>query len=294
MLGHEPQDISALFFLNYCKSGGGLLQMRSDRQHGAQYLRVRQGTQTFAKTIAAALPKDTIHLSQPVTGISQIESSSVFVEVPGCDIRARKLISSVPLPVLKTITFDPPLPPKKQLLVNSFRYGYYTKVMAIFRSPWWVTRGFCGLSQSFKGPVSVFRDTSSPADEKWVLTCFLSGDSGRKWSQLKTSKERENAILDQLGDIYGEQSLPASEFLEMIGHEWNGEEFSGYGCPSCSLPPGVLTTAGDALRDPFKNVHFIGTETAAEWKGYMEGAVRSGERGASEVVQSLSRTRSQL
>jgi monoamine oxidase len=34
-------------------------------------------------------------------------------------------------------------------------------------------------------------------------------------------------------------------------------------------------------------VHFAGTETAGEWKGYMEGAVRSGERAAAEVVQQL-------
>ena len=40
MLGQEPEDVSALYFLNYCKSGGGLLQMRSDRRHGGQYLRI--------------------------------------------------------------------------------------------------------------------------------------------------------------------------------------------------------------------------------------------------------------
>jgi monoamine oxidase len=79
----------------------------------------------------------------------------------------------------------------------------------------------------------------------------------------------------------------------MVGREWIKEEFSGYGCPSCSLPPGVLTAAGDAVREPFKNIHFVGTKTAAELKGYMEGAVRSGERGAMEVLDGLTRTHSQ-
>jgi len=35
------------------------------------------------------------------------------------------------------------------------------------------------------------------------------------------------------------------------------------------------------------NVHFVGVETAGEFKGFMEGAVRSGERGAAEVVDAL-------
>jgi len=43
MLGLEPSEMSALFFLNYCKSGGGLLRMRSDRKDGGQYLRLVQG-----------------------------------------------------------------------------------------------------------------------------------------------------------------------------------------------------------------------------------------------------------
>ena len=44
MLGMEPREVSALFFLNYCKSGGGLLQMRSDQKNGGQYLRLAKGS----------------------------------------------------------------------------------------------------------------------------------------------------------------------------------------------------------------------------------------------------------
>lgn len=43
MLGLEPREMSALFFLNYCASGGGLMQMRSDRRDGGQYLRFVEG-----------------------------------------------------------------------------------------------------------------------------------------------------------------------------------------------------------------------------------------------------------
>ncbi|PYI00440.1 amine oxidase [Aspergillus sclerotiicarbonarius CBS 121057] len=290
MLGQEPQDVSALYFLNYCKSGGGLLQMRSDRKHGAQYLRVRQGTQIFAKTLAAALPEGTIRFGERVTAITQKERGVTLVESKGRLIKAHKVICSAPTPVLKTIRFEPPLPPKKQLLVDSFRYGYYTKVMLSFRSAWWVTRGYCGLVQSFCGPASIYRDTSSPADGKWVLTAFLAGDVGRKWSELGSQREREQALLRQLGEIYGEADLPAREFIEAMGHEWSTEELSGWGCPCPVLPPGVLSAAGDALREPFRDVHFVGTETAEEWKGYMEGAVRSGRRGALEAVKWLSRS----
>lgn len=51
MLGLEPSEMSALFFLNYCKSGGGLLQMRSDFKHGGQYLRFIRGERSRALSV---------------------------------------------------------------------------------------------------------------------------------------------------------------------------------------------------------------------------------------------------
>lgn len=43
MLGLEPSEMSALFFLDYCRRGGGLSTMRSDRKDGGQYLRFAKG-----------------------------------------------------------------------------------------------------------------------------------------------------------------------------------------------------------------------------------------------------------
>jgi len=49
------------------------------------------------------------------------------------------------------------------------------------------------------------------------------------------------------------------------------------------MPPGVMTRFGHALRDG--RIHWAGTETATEWAGYIEGAMRSGIRAAKEVMQ---------
>lgn len=292
MLGQEPGDISALYFLNYCKSGGGLLQMRSDRKHGAQYLRVGQGTQIFSKGIAKSLPDGTIKLSSPVQAFKAI-AGGVEVKSSNNTVYARKVILSVPTPVLKTITFSPPLPYEKQVLIESYKYGYYTKVMVVFKSPFWTERGFCGLVQSFCGPASVIRDTSIPSEKKWVLTCFLVGEPGRTWSQLSAADQADK-LLNQIGKLFADRKLVNNELSEISGHEWTSEQYSGWGCPCTSLPPGVLSSVGGSLRSPVGDIHFVGTETAGDWKGYMEGAVRSGERGASEVVTALSQPVSRL
>lgn len=43
MLGLEPREVSALWFLQYCKAGGGLMQVRSDREGGGQFMRIATG-----------------------------------------------------------------------------------------------------------------------------------------------------------------------------------------------------------------------------------------------------------
>ncbi|KAJ9324386.1 hypothetical protein DTO027B5_4237 [Paecilomyces variotii] len=282
MLGQEPRDISALYFLNYCKSGGGLLQMRSDRKHGGQYLRIRQGTQLFAKGLAGSLPEGVVCLSSPVQEVIQPSKDSIRVQSTSGVYTARKVITTVPGPVLKTIAFTPPLPVTKRAYVDSLSYGYYTKAMMEFSSPFWIKKGFCGLVQSFTGPASVIRDTSSLADQKYILTCFMCGEPGHVWAAL-SPRDRELKLLHQLKSVFDYKV--EEEFVQMHTYEWANDEFSGWGCPCTSLAPGVLdTVGGDALREPFGNLYFAGTETAGEWKGYMEGAIRSGERAAAEVV----------
>lgn len=202
MVGQEPADISALFFLQYCKAGGGLLQMRSDRKGGGQHLRMRQGTQFIAKNLAASLPEGTVRYSWPVSSITQVSPDTVRVKTSGGTIEAAKVICAVPPTALQSITFEPQLPFETRLAISSHAYGFYMKVMVRFKSPFWVERGFCGLAQSFVGPACIFRDTSVPAQDKHILTCFMAGDMGKDWAG-QPAQARKEALLKQIGETYG-------------------------------------------------------------------------------------------
>ena len=57
--------------------------------------------------------------------------------------------------------------------------------------------------------------------------------------------------------------------------------------PAPAVPPGSWTQFGPLLRRPVGPLHWAGTETADEWTGFMDGAVRSGLRAATEVAATL-------
>lgn len=52
-------------------------------------------------------------------------------------------------------------------------------------------------------------------------------------------------------------------------------------------PAGVITDYGRALRAPIGRIHWAGAETSDYWNGYMDGAVRSGERAAHEALAEI-------
>jgi monoamine oxidase len=307
MLGVEPEDMSALYFLDYCKSGGGLLQMRSDKSGGGQYLKIDggktssrpniamepsswpPGTQKISIGLAALLQPESIILGSPVRSIEQTPEG-VLVSSGKGDILCKRVIVSIPTPLYKEIIFTPPLPEAKQQLCKSNKLGYQVKVMLLYSAPWWRAHGLCGLLQSFVGPVCVTRDSSVDQKQSYSLTCFVSGDPGIELSR-STQEVRFKAVLAQIERTFGplvKGQVPQP--LAITEHEWAKDAWA-QGCPCPVSGPGVMTSFGHALRSPHGKVHFVGTETAFEWKGYMDGAVRSGTRGAREVVHMLERSK---
>lgn len=97
-----------------------------------------------------------------------------------------------------------------------------------------------------------------------------------------------NALLEQIGGLYGDEDLVRREFVTIVWHDMVRRAVLRLWM-LMSTPPtgGFLPAGGDVLREPFGNVHFAGTETSVEWKGFMEGAIRTGKREASEVVRQL-------
>jgi len=163
-----------------------------------------------------------------------------------------------------------------------------------YATPWWRRAGLCGLSQSLNGLSAVTRDVSNDAAGAFALLCFLVGDPGRQWAKLSPTERRES-IIKHIADIFGPAvDFPVPEPTQVIDQIWSNETWS-QGCPCPAMPPGLISEIGVVvLSERFGNIHFIGTETADIWRGYMEGAVRSGERGGEEVIQALRKTESKL
>jgi monoamine oxidase len=239
--------------------------------------------------MAKELDPSTVFFRNPVTSIDQSQGDlcTVLTEA-GLALRCRKVIVSIPTTLYPSIMFNPPLPDNKATLGNNTAMGYYSKMVFVFDEPWWRNAGFSGVLDSEKGPASFTRDTSIPADNQWSITCFIVGELGRQWSKLSRAA-RHHEAWEQFSNSFGTFIDHVPEPTNTLEMEWTKQAFF-LGAPCPIMAPGVLTSVGTELQTSFENIHFVGTETATVWRGYMEGAVRSGQRGGAEVVRALSRS----
>jgi monoamine oxidase len=281
----EPRDISLLWTLFYIASAGnpstpGDFNRLINTQDGAQDSRFVGGSQLVAIKQAKKLGRRVI-LGQPVRKITQ-SGRTVRVDTDKLSITAKQVIVTVP-PALRTqIAYSPALPALQAQLSQRFPMGTVFKCEAIYDKPFWRDAGLSGMATSDTGPVKLTFDNSPPDVSPGVLLGFIEATDGRRSLGL-TPAQRKAAVLDSFARYFGAAARSPRAYIEM---SWATELYSG-GCYGGYLAPGVLSDYGEMIRKPHGRVHWAGTETSDYWAGYMDGAVRSGERAAKEVLAAL-------
>lgn len=275
----EPGELSFLHALFYLHAGGGLMKLASV-DGGAQQERFHGGAQPVAEGLAAAAVAAgaELRLQSPVRAISHGEGGCVLHSDTG-EFAARRVVLAVPPPLAGRIRYDPALPAPRDALTQRMPMGSVIKVVAAFERPFWRERGLSGELLSDQGPVGLAFDDSSEDGSRAALVGFMLGARAREWTG-RSAEERREAVLQSFAGHFGPEAL---EPVDVVEKDWLADEWSR-GCYAAFMTPGTMTSLGHALRRPCGCIHWAGTETAEEWNGYIEGAIRSGERAAGEVL----------
>jgi monoamine oxidase len=277
--GCEPAEMSLLHVLFYVRSAGGFDRLM-DTEGGAQQDRVVGGAALLATRLAERLG-DGVVLNAPVRRIDD-RGRGISVEAGQIAARARRAIVALPPPLRDRIAFEPPLPPLHGQLAQRMAQGWLIKCVTVYPEPFWRGEGLSGEALSDSGPATLTFDNSPPGGSPGALVGFVGASDARRVARLAPA-ERRGAVLSGLARVFGPRASRPERFIEL---DWARETWTGGG-PTCYMPPGGWTACGPALRTPAGRIHWAGTETATAWTGYMDGAVRSGERAAREVLARL-------
>lgn len=268
----EPSESSLLGLLFEGKTVGSLSNLMR-----AESFRIVEGAQAVAVRLAERLG-DVVSLGTEASAVTQ-DLHGVTVTTTSGTVRARRVCLAVPPVLASEIAFEPALPEATTAALADAPMGSCIKFHALYPEPFWRRRGLNGTAFSADDVVSLTYDNSpSGIDSPGSLVGFVVADSARSLT-LSTPEERDNAIRQSLGGIFGSE---AASPVALVVKDWATERFSR-GAYAAHCPPGYLTRVRAASHTPVGRVHWAGTETSWSWRGYMEGALASGARAAEEM-----------
>ena len=272
----DLNEVSFLHLLFLVRAHGSINTLFSI-EGGSQENMVEGGAGSIAQRIAEDLG-DAVRLSAPVRSITEREDH-VDVDADDLAVSARRVVVAVPPAVTLEIEFDPVVPPDRLTLYRSAVAGPETKTLVVYDEPFWRGDGFSGQTSEPGSVAEVTLDASPASGRPGVIAAFTFGPVAARVDALDRG-ERRRALVDALTARLGRRAASPSEVIETA---WWKEEWTR-GCSFAHLPPGILTRFGPLVREPFGRVHWAGTETSTTSHGAIDGAVRSGERAAAEIL----------
>jgi monoamine oxidase len=290
----DPSDVSLLHMVGYLsRLGDGKRPGGTNQALDFFFLSdlVEGGLQLLPDALTMQLGSR-VTLGAPVRRILQ-SGSGVLVESDALNVQANRVIVATAPSLNAVIDFEPGLPGLRAQLAQRYPQGSVTTFAAIYRRPFWRDKGLTGRAAGLDPGYAVL-DNSPPDASSGRLVVTSGGIRQRRYAQLPAA-ERERLMLDDLATYFGEA---ARSPMMMLERNWTGavtvdapwvDDVQGSwsrGCPGY-LPPGVLRSFGPAIREPFGLVHWAGTEHSVSWNTYVEGAVRSAETVAAEVLAEL-------
>ena len=272
-------DLNQVSFLNMLfliRASGGFNSLVSITG-GYQENLVVGGAGIIARHVADELGA-ALHLNTPVRAISQ-RRDHVVVQSAALTVSARDVVVAIPPALALEIAFDPVLPQDRLTLYRHSTAGPETKTLLVYDEPFWRAGGFSGQSAGPKSASEVTLDATPAAGTPGVLASFTFGPIAERVDALDAG-ERRRLVLDAMVERFGPRAGSPSVLLET---PWWKEEWTR-GCSMAHWSQGILTKYGSLLRQAFGRVHWAGTETATISYGSIDGAVRSGERAAGEIL----------
>ena len=193
------------------------------------------------------------------------------------------MIVAVPPTLAGRIHYDPRLPVQRDQLTQRLPQGTLMKVDRRLRQAVLARRtGLNGSAVVDDGPVNATFDDSPPDGSPGRRLRLRRRPRGAQFAPMSAA-DRSAAVLGNFTNYFGPKAAHPARVLrdQLVERTWTR------GCPVAIAGPGTLTAYGPAIRKPVGSIHWAGTETSTYWNGYMDGAVRSGERAAQEVIDSL-------
>ncbi|MCO7503685.1 MULTISPECIES: flavin monoamine oxidase family protein [unclassified Pseudomonas] len=264
----EPSRLSLLYFAQQTR----VYRDVSDRDLRAA--RLPGGSPVLAQAFVKQLK--TIKTSAPVSAIIQ-DKDGVTVKIGAVGYSADYVVLAVPLRALAKIQMTPSLDNQHLAALKGTNYGWRDQLLLKFKTPVWESRArMSGEIYSNTGLGMLWIEPALKGGANVVIN--LSGDNARLL-QAFGDKQMVDQVLIRLHAFYPQArgAFTGYEVRRYSTDAGTGGAYLAYG-------PGQISKFWRLWERPVQRVAFAGEHTDALYPGTLEGALRSGQRAAGQVV----------
>jgi monoamine oxidase len=231
--------------------------------------RVAGGNQQVATGLGRRL-SPAVRLASPVRAVQQ-DHRGVHLSTPDGIVSGDAAVIAVPMAVLRRLPIVPPVPDRQRAAWERSGLAHHAKLhMPLNRA------AAASAVQSVPGRFWTWTAGDVTGQVQPVLHAFAGTEQGLSALAVSDGPDiwaaRAAALRPEL------DADPARAMLTT----WNDDPWAGE-----SYSAGTLTAARgdpDILAAPAGRIHFAGEHAAGHWAGTMEGALRSGQRVAGEML----------
>lgn len=234
--------------------------------------KIREGQSTLARRIFDDAVRLGLQYSfkTPIKAIVDRDESVAITTVAGSIHRAKRVVNTIPLAVLQTIDFDPPLSPLRQEAIKIGHLNHLTKIHAEVQGDLRGLRG-CTWPGDF---LYVYGDGFCAGGKTTRITSFA-GDNRGILDPLKEPERLETAL----------KRFHPMEIRKIVFHDWLSDPYSLAGPAWYSA--GYLTKYLPELQKRHGNVLMANSDWASGWRAFIEGAMEQGALAADNVLEEV-------
>ncbi len=240
---------------------------------------VSGGTQRLPDAMHASI-RAFVETGKQVTGISTTGTGVRLHTADSDSYTCRLCLLALPFSVLRRLDIQAPISRPKQQAITRMGYTPVTHVLLKPKSPFWLADGFSPNMWTDTDMGRIFTQTNEQG-EVIRLRAWIQGAAAARLESMPDSELGQHVIALLA------HARPATKSQLEVERviAWGKNPFA-YGAFSHYLAGGVGQFS-QAVSRPEGRLHFIGAHTEPSASG-MEAAVKSGDRGAQEVIERLS------
>jgi monoamine oxidase len=283
-IGYTAEDLRLRDLIDSTDFGESIRQV-SAYAAAAEYLesnetdemdwKISGGNDRLPRALAARIGSRNFRLKTTVTAVTQ-KNGIVYVRAGNEVLRADACICTVPARVLNHIRFTPELPSSQVKAAWELQYARIVKNAVTFENRFWNADDFALVSDTTSH--YYFHATQKQPGTMGVLTSYAVGDKADVLAAQSALRRRQIIARDLAAFDERAPQLACG----IVSQAWQRDPFS-QGAYAL-YRPGQWFGVRAVLQKPHDKVLFAG-EHLADWQGFMEGAVETGEAAADAVAK---------